>query len=389
MRNFKKVISVVLAVMMLISGMAFSSAAEETALVGTKGNFNVLNYNVAGLPIPSSEAEGGKDALLDTLEIGALLNNMNYDIIAVQEDFNYDTYLRELLTNYSNVTDDDGNILERHQTVHSGGVPLGDGMNIFSSFAQFNQDRQTWEESAGILDDGSDQLTYKGILLTTVEIIDGYYVDIYDVHCDAYGGAASIRAKEAQFKQLAKFIKHRSRFDEETGLYEHAVIVTGDFNTSICTENEDGEAFLIKNLLEPARLNDAWAVMTIGSIVENPAGYSAYYDYAASTDISYDESQGHYDSVERIVFADGDGLDLTCDKFGYFYINGLDGESLSDHCAAEASFSYEIVEKVLETADNDKENIKQEKGLLLQFLDYIASIFRAIGLLLQDWTKWM
>ncbi len=386
MRNFKKFISIILAVMMTVSCMAVSVYAEddeENSLIGTKGNFNVISYNVSGLPIPSSETEDGRDALFDTMEIGEILNLMKYDIIAVQEDFNYDSYLREGLTNYPNIVDEDDVVTERHQTVHSGGVPLGDGLNIFSSYALYNEDREEWEESAGILDDGSDELTYKGILLSTIEVADGYYVDIYNIHADAYGGAESQKARVAQFKQLAKFIKNRSVYDAETGVYDHAVIVVGDFNASICSE-ELGEPVLLKYLLESAKLNDAWAVQTISEIEENPENYDAYYTYAKETDLSYEDTFGHYDSVERICYADGNGVDLSFDNFEYRFIIGADGESLSDHPAVLADFTFEIVEKVQDIGvDHDKEDVQAEKGFLLRFLDYIASIFRALGKLLQ------
>ncbi|MBR5233055.1 MAG: hypothetical protein IKW03_02480 [Clostridia bacterium] len=390
MRKFKRVLSVILAVMMTVSCMAVSVYAEEEdeiSLVGTKGNFNLISYNVAGLPIPSSETDDGKDALLDTIEIGGILNALKYDIVAVQEDFNYDSYLRDLLTNYPNIVDNNNVVTERHQTVHSGGVPLGDGLNIFSTYALYNEDREEWEESAGILDDGADELTYKGILLSTIEVAEGYYVDIYNIHADAYGGTASQKARIAQFKQLEKFIKNRSVYDPETGVYDHAVIVTGDFNASICRE-EQGEATLIKYLLEPAKLNDAWAVQTISEITENPETYEAYYTYAKETDMTYEETMGHYDSVERICFADGNGIDLSFDNFAYQFINGVDGESLSDHPAVVADFTFEIIEKIQDVGvDHDKENVQAEKGFLLRFLDYIASLFRAIGKLLQGLGK--
>lgn len=391
MRKFKKFLSVILAVMMTVSCMAVSVYADEdeNSLIGTKGNFNVISYNVAGLPIPSSETEDGRDALFDTMEIGEILNILKYDIVAVQEDFNYDSYLRQGLTNYPNIVDKNNVVTERHQTVHSGGVPLGDGLNIFSTYALYNEDREEWEESAGVLTDGSDELTYKGILLSTIEVAEGYYVDIYNIHADAYGGSESQRARVAQFKQLEKFIKNRSVFDPETGVYDHAVILVGDFNASICNE-ELGELVLIKYLLEPAKLNDAWAVQTISEIIENPETYEAYYTYAKETDLGYNDALGHYDSVERICFADGNGIDLSFDNFEYQFINGADGESLSDHPAVLADFTFKIVEKVQDTGVNhDKENVQAEKGFLLRFLDYIASIFRTLGKLLQDWANWM
>lgn len=390
MRNFKKILCLALSAIMLCSCMGIAVSADESdSLIGTTGTFDILNFNVAGLPIPSSETADGKDAYADTLQIGAQLNKMGYDIIAIQEDFNYDIYLRELMTNYANREDWFGGIGERHQTEHSGGIPLGDGLNIFSTFSLYNEYRIPWKVSAGILDDGSDELTYKGILVTTFKVAEGYYVDVYDIHADAYGGEASVNARKAQYEQLAAYIKKHSVYDETTGTYDHAVIVTGDFNSSICTEDSKGDPYLISKLLEPAHLNDAWAISKIDEINENPEDYSEYYTYAKETDLSYSESQGHYDSVERICFADGNGIDLTCDSFGYLQITEpLTNRPLSDHCAAEADFTFKIVEKVQDSSNNhDQEIIEPERGFLLRFLDYLASIFRAIGKLITDLGK--
>ena len=383
MRNFKKIICLALSAIMLLSCMGIAVSADEVQ--DNTGTFSMINYNVAGLPIPASETEDGRDALLDTMQIGYKLDDMGYDIIAVQEDFNYDIYLRDLLTNYRNREDWLGNITERHQTEHSGGVPLGDGLNVFSTYALYNEYRVAWNESAGILDDGSDELTYKGFLVTTIKLAEGRYVDIYDIHADAYGGTESVNARKSQYTQLANYIRKHSVYDESTGTYDHAVIVTGDFNSSICVEDKTGgDPYLISKLLEPAHLNDAWAVQVIDEIYENPEDYSAYYTYAKETDLSYSESQGHYDSVERICFADGNGIDLTCDSFGYLQITETEGgRPLSDHCAAEATFTYKIVDKIVDTSHNhDKENVEAEKGFLLRFLEYLASIFRAIGKLI-------
>ena len=199
MRNFKKILCVVLSVLMIGSCMGIAVSADDAdELIGTTGSFSMINFNVAGLPIPSSETENGRDAYADTLQIGAKLNAMNYDIVAIQEDFNYDIYLRELMTNYVNRESWSGGIGERHQTDHAGGVPLGDGLNIFSTFAQYNEYRIRWKESAGVLDDGSDALTNKGFVVITIKLADGRYVDIYDIHADAYGGIASINARIAQ-----------------------------------------------------------------------------------------------------------------------------------------------------------------------------------------------
>ena len=71
-------------------------------------------------------------------------------------------------------------------------------------------------------------------------------------------------------------------------------------------------------------------------------------------------------------------------------IIGGDNEPLSDHSAVTAVFDYEIVEKVQDTgSDHGDLDVDQDKSMLLRFLDYIASIFRAIGKFFQDWANWM
>ncbi len=390
MRKIKKIISVLLVAMMVLSCVAVSASAEdEVSYVGTTGSFSLINYNIEGLPIPAADTANGRDAYLATIEIGTRLNAMNYDILALQEDYNYDLYLRDCLTKYKNVTDDNGNVLERFATAHSGGAPLGDGLNIFSTYKLFNEDRIDWDVTSGVLEDGSDELTYKGILLTTIELAPGYYLDIYNVQCDAGLDAESLAARESQLAQLAKVINKRSVYDEKTGKFDHAVIVTGDFNVSLCTENAEGSPYLVKNLVEAAHLNDAWAISTISSIIENPVDYSEYYTYASETELTPDEAAGHYDSVERILFADGNGIDISCTDFGYFYLTDLTGESLSSHCAAEAEFDFIIIDKVQDYDGNhDDMNVSSDKSFLIQFLEYIASLFRALGKLLQDWANW-
>ena len=58
----------------------------------------------------------------------------------------------------------------------------------------YNEKRVTWNEACGILTDGSDELTPKGFVYTVIDIGNGIYVDFYNLHADAYGGAGSVAA---------------------------------------------------------------------------------------------------------------------------------------------------------------------------------------------------
>lgn len=374
MRNFKKILCVFLSILMIGSCMSIAVSADETdSLVGTKGTFNILNFNVGGT----------NSSLFDAYIIGDKLNNMKYDIITVQEDFSMSDALEGTMTNYANRPSwDISSVGERHHTVHSGDFIRGDGLNIFSVFPLYNEYRIPWEVSSDISSDGSVEIPNNGILVTTLKLAEGYYVDVYDIHADAFDDTASENARKAQYTQLANYIKKHSVYDEATGTYDHAVIVTGDFNSSICYEDSAGDPYLLSLLIEAAHLNDAWAVNQISEIKEDPDDYSAYYTYAKETDLSFSETHGHYDSYERICYADGNGIDLSCDSFKYLQISE-DDMLLSDHFATEAEFSYNIVDKDQDSTHNhDKENVAQEKDFLMILLEYIASIFQAIGKLI-------
>lgn len=400
MRNMKKILCVFLASLVIMASLGMVAFANDehtehdichpNPVIGTTGTFNAINYNVAGLPIPASETEDGKDAFEDSFVIGQKLNALNYDIVAIQEDFNYDKYLRGQMAGYANVMYNSDTVLARHQTDHSGGVPLGDGLNIFSRYYLYNCERVSWETSAGIITDGSDQLTYKGVQVATIELAKGYYLDVYNVHLDAYDDEASVAARQAQLTQLANYIMKHSVYDETTGVYDHAVLVTGDFNANIFREEEEVSDAIVKNFLEAAHLNDAWAVTTINAIEEDLEDYTAYYDYAEHTNITPEQAWGHYDSVERFCYASGNGIQISCSSFEYMNITDDTGRSLSDHYAAAADFTWTIVQKVQDTGYNhDVEDTQQNQSFLLKFLNYIASIIRAIGLLLQDYIHWL
>ncbi len=92
-----------------------SKAAPATRAAAEGGAFSVLTYNVAGLPDLISSG----NPAANTPRIGELVNG--YDIVHVQEDFNYHAAL------YAT---------DNHQfaTSTSGGVPFGSGLNTMSSY---------------------------------------------------------------------------------------------------------------------------------------------------------------------------------------------------------------------------------------------------------------
>lgn len=407
MRNLKKVVCVFLSVLMTLSCVSVFSFAQEESVIGQTDVLDVISYDLYGARISFEDFifEAG-----DIAEIGAKLNGLKYDIVSVQEDFDisvedfptrpeftdyHDIFVNQM-KNYANVYKDNtiiddvvDSVLDKSQTVVESHQTFStsDGLNIYSLYALYNTKRQLWNVSDNLFADGSGQVYDTGFVVTTIEVADGYFIDIYNVSADEY--ETSVAARQSQFKQLADFIKRYSVYDEELGVYEHAVIVMGNLNAGICQEDtvykNNG---LIANLIEGAGLNDAWAVSTIDSIVENPDNYDCYYDYAKNTELTTEQSYGHYDSVERILFADGNGISLDCESFNYADILSVTGASLSDHKAAISQIKYEIVEKSFEYGnENNDKDTEQELSWLLRFLYSIADAFKAIGVFFQNLFK--
>ncbi|MBE6615760.1 MAG: hypothetical protein E7631_10710 [Ruminococcaceae bacterium] len=271
--------------------------AEKT---DEKLEISILNYNVAGLPKLFGNAAADVEA--NQRAIGQILAGSEYDIIAVQEDFGYHKALAAGLTGYP------------YTTNHSGGVPGGDGMNIWAKYPLYNETREAWEEAYGIIEDGADEMTPKGILYTVVDLGDGVYLDFYDIHADAYGDEGSAAARRAQYLQLAEMIEEKSE--------GRPVIVTGDFNISLHHGDSCG---LWENFMEPLGLRDVWIELY------NNGNYT---DFSAWAD-----SGEEWDSIEKFLYRSGGGVEIDPLSFAYTYIFGEDEVSLSDHPAAEASFT--------------------------------------------------
>ena len=231
----KAVISVIMALCMLLCILPVSAAEAQNS-----GSFSILNINVAGLP-DFNHLLGKSDAVdVEAKEkvFGGELEKSGIDFIAVQEDFNYHDTLAGEMTSYSYVTN------------HSGGVPFGDGLNIYSKTPIYNTEREEWNTRYGVFNEG-DELTPKGILYSVVEIADGVYADLYVIHADAFDTEGSVAARKDNYKQLAEMIKKHNS--------DRPVIVTGDFNISFHLAKWDYSAVALKEIfVDELGLKEAW-----------------------------------------------------------------------------------------------------------------------------------
>lgn len=306
-----------------------------------------VNFNVAGLPFGYLQ---GNNVIANQKSAGKYLSENGFDIVAVQEDFGYHKHLVENMNGFG------------YMTNHTGSVPGGDGLNIFTkNMPVYNETRVSWSEACGILSDGSDELTPKGFVYSVIDIGNGIYVDFYNLHADAYGGDGSKSARSSQYKQLAEFIKARSAENDRP------VIVTGDFNNHIHTHEDDGA--LYKTLYLECGLKDAWMEY------HNGGDYFNLYKWH----ISDLPAWGNWDSVERFMYKSGGGVDVTVSDFRYVEVTDNKGNVISDHSSAECDFTFIKTEDFIENTQDFIIPEKNENGFLYRlkwiFNDLIMIFF--------------
>ncbi|KAI0851902.1 mannose-binding lectin [Daldinia vernicosa] len=278
------------------------------ALAASSGEFSVLSMNVAGLPdfLNSNEVPGDKTT--NSGLIGTKFAQYDYDIIHVQEDFNYHAYI------YATDT-------HPYRTATSGGVPFGSGLNTLSNFDWVDYERVKWETcSIG----SGDCLTPKGFDFMRVALDDGVYVDVYNLHADAGSEDGDITARAANLKQVADAIDARSS--------GNAVLVYGDTNSRY-TRTGDG----IRIFSEQNGLTDTWVelvhdgtIPNVETICENPS------------------TTNECETVDKIFYRGSALLDLTATYWNYESTKFLqsNGSILSDHNPITVNFTWSAGSKL-------------------------------------------
>ncbi|GLB34592.1 putative jacalin-like lectin [Lyophyllum shimeji] len=211
--------------------IGLSALISSAAAAQTQGSFSLLSYNVAGLP----EALSSGNPVVDTPLISPRLKP--YNIIHVQEDFNYHAAL------YANDT-------HAYRTPTSGGAAIGSGLNTLSDFPYIDLDRVTWKNCN--LNSG-DCLTPKGFTFMRVRIDDGAWIDLYNLHTDAGDQAGDITARASNFAQVSAYM--------QTWSVGMPVVVMGDTNSRY---TRPGDSDTLHGLLSANGLSDAWVTNVRG-----------------------------------------------------------------------------------------------------------------------------
>ncbi len=296
---------VVAAVLLAVTGLVATGGAD-TGTETVEGSFDVLSYNVAGLPEVLSDSNPSVNMAL----IGPLLDA--YDLVLTQEDFaNPDPPLEDVRVYHDVLRDTtDFPYVSTPQPPPMGSLPdrpeamLGDGLSFFSRFPLGSVDRVTWDDCMGVIDHSSDCLATKGFAVTTIEIGPGATVDVYDLHADAGGAVEDQQARASNFAQLAAYITAHSA--------GHTVILGGDTNLR---DSRPGDGEIWRTFLEVTGLSDVCDVLDCGP----------------------DDGV-----IDKVAFGNGGPVELTPEShvFERERFTRDDGEALSDHDPLHVRFAY-------------------------------------------------
>ena len=293
-----------------------AAALSVFAVANEKAEISIISANVSGLP--SFVSKYDRDVSQSQKTLGKMINEKGYDIVCVQEDFQYHSVFSAEMSNYP------------YKTHETGGAPIGDGLNIFSVYPFYNVERVAWKNSHGIFTDGSDTFTPKGFIRCTVDV-NGTLIELYNVHMDSYSTEGDQYAKKAQLEQLLAYINEHSA--------NRPVLIVGDTNITFHKEPLvepygiviDGGGFL-----------DCWVEM------KNNGNYMQGSDGAAIIEKWYEKFGGHdwgrWDSVERVWYRDGGGLDFNPSRFEYVVYSDdpEDKKALTDHRIMECVMQMDL-----------------------------------------------
>jgi hypothetical protein len=302
MSPFRRLLACAAAAAATLGGL---TAAAPAAAAADSGTLSVLSYNVAGLPESLSSASTPRDS--STTAIGGRLGP--YDIVNVQEDFNYHAYLYAADSH-------------PYRTPTSGGAGIGSGLNTLSDIAYDTDDFERVGWNSCQIDSG-DCLTPKGFTFMRERLAEGVYVDFYNLHTNAGTNDGDLASRADNLHQLTAFIKSHSA--------GNAVVVMGDTNTRYTRSGDT-----IAEFGAAGGLTDAWVKLVRGGTPPAKGSDALVCDQSGAT------VPNTCEVVDKILYRGSKLITLNATSYNNEHAKFLtsDGLMLSDHDPITAGFSW-------------------------------------------------
>ncbi|MGW2516161.1 jacalin-like lectin [Streptomyces sp. NPDC001617] len=282
------------------------TAAAPSAAAADSGTFNVLSYNVAGLPESLSSASTPRDT--STTAIGQRI--APYDIVHVEEDFNYHAYLYAADTAHA------------YRTPTSGGAGIGSGLNTLSKIPYDEDDFERVHWNSCQVDSG-DCLTPKGFTFMRERLAEGVYVDFYNLHTNAGTNDGDEASRADNLSQLTAFIQTHSA--------GNAVVVMGDTNTRYTRSADTIAEFGAAN-----GLTDAWVQLIRGGSAPAKGSDALVCDQSGAT------VPNTCEVVDKVLYRSSKLVSLNATSYNNEHAKFLtdDGLMLSDHDPITVGFTW-------------------------------------------------
>ncbi|NEC85343.1 jacalin-like lectin [Streptomyces sp. SID12501] len=283
-----------------------ATASPAAAADPASGSFSTLTYNVAGLPSLLSSASTPRDT--STTAIGQRI--APYDIVHVEEDFNYHAYLYAADTAHA------------YRTPTSGGAGIGSGLNTLSKLPYDEDDfeRVHWNSCQW---DSGDCLTPKGFTFIRERLAEGVYVDFYNLHTNAGTNDGDEASRASNLAQLTDFISTHSA--------GNAVVVMGDTNTRYTRSADTIAEFNAAN-----GLTDAWVQLIRGGTPPVKGSDALVCDQTGTT------VPNTCEIVDKVLYRSSKLVSLNATSYNNEHARFLTdgGLMLSDHDPVAVGFSW-------------------------------------------------
>jgi len=304
--------------------------------------FSVATLNVDGLPkkilIFNVNADGPGDE--GTSRIGKYLMQKNFDIVCMQEDFNYHGVLTPWLEDTHKFDTWSGAVGidlpgKKIDFLHAQNERFDcDGLGACwkNNIMVTSSERVKWESSFGKFSHEADELVTKGFRRYEATLPSGIQLLIYNMHMDASSMADEKEGKDSMDLAARQNEWQQLKNDVLAHLDSRPILVMGDLNSYYCRDH------IKKNFIDEIAAtgkgvaSDVWIELVKGGQYPDPVDSIVCYekeDYLLDGEV-----------LDKIIYINPvSGIQIkptsvTLDKEGYLY----NGKPLGEHYPLSATF---------------------------------------------------
>ena len=317
-----------LVVILTLSGNLTATAQE------TGKQFSIATLNVDGLPqkilVVKVNSDGPGNG--GTARIGKYLQKKGYDLVMLQEDFNYHDVLSVFLEDDYKMDEWTGDVdvvghtidylhLQNHRFDCDGLMACWKNDLTVSPAA-----RIPWQQNFGKFSHALDEMITKGFRRYEVTLRSGDRIVVYNMHMDASDDKDEAEKNDTKDKEARLAQWTQLKDDVLAQLDSRPIIIVGDMNSLYSRDDVKGVFIDAINESGRATVNDVW--LELNKPGEETLDKILYINPVMGT------------KIQPVAF--------SLDKDGYLY----EGKPLGDHYPVAATFKVLSRSTGIETMDN-------------------------------------